>query len=123
MPVPSTAALDDLDSAHEHRWTGVAYGRNTAKELAKKLWFRQGTVRRSLAGPYAGLSFVIGPQMHNRMGCYTAYEREVKQLITRGSFPEVGVCVRRPSRHPRALASAGTPAGLRLRTMVGEFAS
>jgi predicted O-methyltransferase YrrM len=55
-----------------------------AKGLARTVWFRDGTRRRCLAGPYAGLVFEIGPQMQMRMIVfYAAYEPEVSELLRR----------------------------------------
>ena len=51
-------------------------------QLARKVWFRQGTTRTCFMGPYAGLAFEIGPQMLPRLIVFCdAYEPEVTALL------------------------------------------
>jgi FkbM family methyltransferase len=52
------------------------------KGAARSVWFRTGTTRRCIAGPYAGIRFEISPAMYNRMGVFVrAYEPEVTRLL------------------------------------------
>lgn len=59
------------------------------KSLSRVVWFRPGTVRRVWFGPYAGLRFVLCPQMLvNRMQVfYRAYEPEVVAALRESLMP------------------------------------
>lgn len=60
-----------------------------AKSVARKVWFREGAVRRCFLGPYAGLAFEMSPQLlGSRMVVYySAYEPEVTSLLSQVVHP------------------------------------
>jgi FkbM family methyltransferase len=65
-----------------------------AKSILRKLWFVEGSARRSIMGPYRGLTFEISPQMHSRMIVfYDAYEHEVSRLLDELARPGMVVYV------------------------------